>query len=187
MISGMSLAWKGVIGFVLIWSIAGLGIFAARSSRPTHEAVLSFIQQADFPEKSEAQADGLIVSLAARLNRMTPEERRIVESSDLMSRTFRSFTPDQQRKYLDLTLPSGMKQTMEALNRMAPAQRDAFVQQALQRAKSDLGIDNGTADKATVDKVLQDGLGAFYSTATPDVKLQMQPVLEQLHETLRNL
>jgi hypothetical protein len=183
----MSLAWKGVIGFVLIWTIAGIAIFAARSSRPTHESVLAFIQNSDIPDKSEAQADPVIVSLADQLTRMTADERRIVENSDTMRHAFRSFTVPQQRKFLDLTLPSGMKQTMEALNKMAPAQRDAFVQQALSQAKQDMGVDNGTADKKAVDKVLEQGFAAFYSTASPEVKLQMAPVLEQLHTSLQNL
>lgn len=183
----MNLATKGAFGFVVIWAIAGIAIFAARSSRPTHESVLAFIQKTDLSGKSEAQVDAMIVTLADKLDGMSAGERRLVENSDSLRSAFRTFTAPQQRKFLDLTLPSGMKQTMLALNRMAPAERDTFVQNALRQAGQDLGFNDGTVDKATLDKVLQDGMAAFYSTASPEVKLQMAPVLEQLHSSLQNL
>jgi len=81
--------------------------------------------------KPEGERGRIIEELAGQMNALPYDDRREVRMSRGTDRFFRDMTPAEQMRFLDLTLPTGFKQMMEALNKMTPEKRQNFVEKAL--------------------------------------------------------
>jgi hypothetical protein len=99
---------------------------------------------------------------------------------------FRSLTPDEQTRFLDLTLPTGFKQMMDALNKMEPEKRKRFVEKSLAEMRQREGEERPEAgDDPNVGKIVDQGLRSFYSEASADVKMDVAPLIEQMQKNLQ--
>ena len=99
---------------------------------------------------------------------------------------FRALTPEEQARFLDLTLPTGFKQMMEALNKMTPEKRQSFVTKALDDMKKREG--ERPPDEqldANARKIMDQGFKTFYSEASAEVKMDVAPLIEQLQKNLQ--
>src|SRR5258708_28373657 len=132
----MRLPWiKLVIILVGIWVVIGGVIFWARSAKPTPEVVVRFLESHPVAGTSEQEREKLMEKIAAELNQLSYEQRREVRISRKLDAFFRALPPDEQTRFLDLTLPTGFKQMMDALNKMTPEKRKQFVSKALEDMK----------------------------------------------------
>jgi hypothetical protein len=104
---------------------------------------------------------------------------------------FKALTPAEQTRFLDLTLPAGFKQMMEAFNKMEPAKRKEFVNKALDEMKKHEGEQPppDAPDKldANAEKMINQGLKSFYSEASAETKMDLSPLLEQMQRNLQGL
>ena len=99
---------------------------------------------------------------------------------------FRSLTPEEQGRFLDLTLPTGFKQMMEAFNKMDPEKRKRFVKKALEDMERDAERgEQPPVDDEVMQKMVEQGLRSYYSDATADVKMDLAPLIEQMQKNLQ--
>lgn len=176
------------IGLVLcaIWAIAAGAIYLARSRKATAQSVSAYIEASDINSKSGADRRKVIDHVAAMLNRISLDERDQLRHQHVTDRFFRSLTPEEQAAFLDATLPTGFKQMMDAFNKMDPAKRKEFVDHALSEMRNrDGGQPPRDVDEKNVQKIVDEGLHAFYSDANADVKLDLAPLIEQMQKNLQ--
>ncbi len=126
-----------------------------------------------------------VEGLADRMNRLSLEERRKFRSQRGVRDAWLAMTDEERARYLELTLPTGMKQMMEAFNQMPPERRKQIVNRAvneLQRAQSEGSREE--MSKALGDenlkRVVAEGFKAYLKDADASAKLDMQPLLEQV-------
>ncbi|MHA3775354.1 hypothetical protein ACXR0O_27845 [Verrucomicrobiota bacterium sgz303538] len=124
-------------------------------------------------------------SVADQLNGLTYEQRREVRMGKQLDKFFRTLSPEEQSRFLDLTLPTGFKQMMEAFNKMDAEKRKRFVDRALEDMRKDGGNDGRDPDDPHVQKMVQEGLRSFYSDASADVKMDFAPLIEQMQKNLQ--
>jgi hypothetical protein len=99
-------------------------------------------------------------------------------------------TDAERDRYLDLTLPKGLHQMMEAFNEMKPAERKRLVNRALAdlerlRAEAiDEEIETGLSD-SQFQRMVDEGMKSFYSEASASVKIDLQPVIEQVQAIMQ--
>ena len=99
---------------------------------------------------------------------------------------FRNLRPEEQARFLDLTLPTGFKQMMDALNKMTPEKRQQFVDKALADMKKREGDRPPDAElDGNARKIIDQGFKSFYSDASADVKMDVAPLIEQLQKNLQ--
>jgi hypothetical protein len=187
----MRLPWiKFVVVFVAVWAIVGGLIFWARGAKPTPEKVRQYLDThpvADLAPKDRAK---VMETIADQLNRLPYEQRREVRMSRKLDSFFRTLSPAEQSRFLDLTLPTGFNQMMDALNKMTPEKRKEFVDKALADMKKHED-DEVPEDKRQLDtngqKIIDQGFKSFYSQASAETKMDVAPLIEQLQRNMEHV
>jgi hypothetical protein len=187
----MRLPWiKLVTALLIIWAITGGIIYWARSVKPTPESVMRYLDEHPVANASARDREKAMEKIAKELNQLGYEERREVRMSRKLDAFFRTLPPDDQTRFLDLTLPTGFKQMMDALNKMTPEKRKQFVDKALADMKKHEG-DDVPEDKRNLDangqKIIDQGFKSFYSDASAETKMDVAPLIEQLQKNLQGL
>jgi len=187
----MRLPWfKLVAVLLIIWALAGGVIYWARSAKPTPESVMRYLDEHPVANASPQDRDKTLEKVAKELNQLAYEQRREVRMSKKLDAFFRALPPPEQARFLDLTLPTGFKQMMDALNKMTPEKRKQFVDKALADMKKHEG-DEAPEDKRNLDanaqKMIDQGFRAFYSDASAETKMDVAPLIEQIQRNLQNI
>ena len=183
----MRIPWlKLTTALALVWLVAGSVIFFARRAKVTPETVASYVAAHPLEGKPAAERAKVIEKLARQMNQLAYEDRRGVRMGKGLDGFFRALTPEEQARFLDLTLPTGFKQMMEALNKMTPEKRQSFVSRALDDMKKREG--ERPPDEqldANARKIMDQGFKTFYSEASAEVKMDVAPLIEQLQKNLQ--
>ncbi len=170
--------WIGVAGVTRV----------ARKAVPTPESVGTYLEANPLGERSAAERGRVLEKVAGDLNRMGWEQRREVRMERGLAGFFKELTAEEQARFLDLTLPSGFKQLMEALNRMEPEKRRRFVDKALEdmrrRGREEGAGGNGPELDDNARKIVEQGFKAFYADASVEVKMDVAPLIEALQKNL---
>jgi len=178
---------KAALLLLFAWLVAGLVIWGARRARPTPETVIRYADEHSVSGKSAADRERIMRGLADRLNHLEYEQRQQVRVSRRLDAFFKTLTPEERSKFLDLTLPAGFRQMMDAFNKMDPAKRKSFVDHALVQMKErgDEGRPAPALDDPNVKKIVEQGLHSFYSDASADTKMDLAPLIEQMQKNLQ--
>ena len=185
----MRLPWLKLLGVLaIIWLVAGTVIFFARSAKVTPESLVAYADTHPIDGKPAAERAKIIEKLAGQMNELAYEDRRGVRMSKGLDGFFKALTPEEQTRFLDLTLPTGFKQMMDALNKMTPEKRQQFVEKALTDMKKHEGERPPDAElDANAKKIIDQGFKTFYSDASADVKMDVAPLIEQLQKNLQGV
>ncbi len=182
--------WIKVAALLLVvWLVVGGAIFWARSAKVTPESLTKHIEALQIDGKPESTREKEIKKVADQLNRLTYDERREVRMSRKLDRFFKKLTPVEQERFLDLTLPTGFKQMMEALNKMERPKRQQFVSRTLREMRERDGEERqrDTEDEAAAQKIIEQGFKSFYSEASAETKLDVAPLIEEMQKGLQSL
>ena len=189
----MRLPWFKLVAVLLvIWAIAGSVIYWARGARPTPESVMRYLDEHPaVAAASPAEREKMMEKLARQLNQLAYEQRREVRMSKKLDGFFRSLEPPEQSRFLDLTLPTGFKQMMDALNKMTPEKRKEFVDKTLADMKKHEGEKMPDGEQRQLDanaqKMIDQGFRSFYSDASAETKMDVAPLIEQIQRNLQNV
>ncbi len=171
-----------------VWLIAGGAIWWARGAKPTPEKLAAYLAAHRVDGLSAAEREKMMRKVAAQLNGLEFEQRREMRMGKKLDGFFRSLAPDEQTRFLDLTLPAGFKQMMDAFNKMDPGKRKQFVDKALDDMKKQEGAEPPPGnDDPHVQKIMEQGVRSFYSDASADVKMDFAPLLEQMQKNVQGL
>jgi hypothetical protein len=183
----MNSQWiKAIVALAGVWLIAGGVIFWAKASKPTPEKLERYVNSNPLDGKSADARARTIEKVADQLNALTYEERQHMRMGRRLDAFFSSLTAEEQGKFLDLTLPTGFKQMMEAFNKMDPERRKRFVEKALADMERD--AERGAqppVDDEVMQKMVEQGLRSYYSDASADVKMDLAPLIEQMQKNLQ--
>lgn len=187
----MRFPWIKLVGFLLvIWAIVGGVIYFVRGAKPTPESLMAYLDQHPVEGRAATDRGQTLEKVASQLNQLSYEERREVRVSKKLDALFRTLTPEEQSRFLDLTLPTGFKQMMDALNKMTPEKRKRFVNKALEDMKKRDG-ENPPEDQRQLDanaqRIVNEGFRSFYSDASADVKMDVAPLIEQFQKNLQSI
>lgn len=183
----MQRIWKVAGILAVVWLVAGSVIWFSRASRSTPESLAAFIAKNPLEGLTEARRTEVIGKVADQINRFNFDQRQELRKLGADRELFRAMTPDERKRFLDLTMPEGFRQLMIALNKMDPAKRKKLVQRALDDIERDTPEINERIDRAEVQKMISQGVGSFYEEANADVKLEFAPVIERLQRATQNL
>lgn len=179
--------WGGLIALVLIWVIAGVIVGAVRTSRPTPEKLDAFLTKNPIGEISGAPREQVIAKVTSQLNALTFEQRQTLREGGSIREFFEQLTPDERSRFLDLTLPEGFRQLMNALNKMDEARRKKIVDRVLEDLRSNNPEIAARLGESDSQLIISKGLSSFYEEADSNVKLDFAPVIEQLQRATQNM
>ena len=182
--------WWGGAALVAVWLVAVAGMAWARARHPTAEKAVEYLRAHPLEGRSEADRWRAVEGLAERVNRLTFEERQKFRYEGRLREWFEELTEAERRRYLDLTLPKGLKQMMEAFNSMGSARRKQIVNRALSdlsRVREDVGrrdVEGALADQ-NIQRIIDEGMKSFLSDASADTKLDLEPLIEQIQNIMQ--
>jgi basic membrane lipoprotein Med (substrate-binding protein (PBP1-ABC) superfamily) len=181
----IEIAIGAVIGIWLV--VYGLHRWA-EAAKPTPEKLVAFVAAHPVDGRSGAQRDKVIDSVAQQLNQLEYEERRDLRVNKKLEAFFKSLNSAEQDRFLDLTVPAGYKQMMEAFNKMAPQKRKQMVEKAMVQIQAQT-IDEAKPqmDDPHVRKMIDQGFQSFYSDASAETKMDLAPLIEQIQKNLQGL
>ena len=187
----MRLPWIKLVGFLLaLWAVVGGAIYFVRGVKPTPERVMQYLTDHPVEKAAPGERAKMVEKVAEQLNQLGYEERREVRMSRKLDGFFKALPLDEQSRFLDLTLPTGFKQMMEALNKMDPVKRKRFVKKALEDMKKGDGEDppEGPPEMdANGQKIIDQGFRSFYGQASAETKMDVAPLIEQLQQNIQGL
>jgi hypothetical protein len=182
----MRTLWFKVAALLIaVWVVAGGVMWWMAHSKPTPEKLAAYLAANPLEGKPPATRGKAIEKVAAQLNGLSYDERREMRMGRKLDGFFRSLNPAEQSRFLDLTLPTGFKQMMDAFNKMDAERRKKFVERTLNEMQKDEGDGAPPIDDPHVQKIVQQGLRSFYSDASADVKMDFAPLLEQMQKNLQ--
>lgn len=182
-----SLWIKAALLLVAVWAVVGGAIFWARSAKVTPESLTKHIESLKLDGKAASDRGKAVESVADQMNRLTYEERREVRMSRKLDGFFKTLSPAEQERFLDLTLPTGFKQMMEALNKMERPRRQQFVTRTLKEMRDREGDEpaRNEGDETAAQKIISQGFKSFYSEASAETKLDVAPLIEEMQKNLQ--
>jgi hypothetical protein len=183
---------KAFILLFAVWLVAGGAMWWAKANKPTPESLAAYVEKLNVEGASAAQRAKEMEKIAKQLNTLTYQQRREVRMNRKLDKFFRQLTPDEQVRFLDLTLPDGFKQMMEALNKMKPEERKRFVNRALkdlqeEEAEGPEGARLRPEQDQHAQRIIEQGLKSFYSEASIETKMDLAPLIEQFQHNLQGL
>ena len=181
-----------------IWVLAFGGYHLALSLKMTADKVRAYEDSVDFAHLTGTARDQALHKLEGMLNALALEERRQVWG-DIMQRWFAAMTEAEKGAFLEATLPTNFKQSLNAFEQLPPDRRQKTIDNALknlreQEASLHSGNTNawqkrnGTNQPPLTpeleDKIKTIGLKSYYSQSSAETKAELAPVLEEMQSVM---
>jgi DNA invertase Pin-like site-specific DNA recombinase len=184
---------NALLAIAAIWLVGGGIMWWAKSSTPTPESISAYLEAHSLDGRNPKDRARVMEKVARQLNSLSYQQRRQVRLSRRLDGFFRSLTPEEQGRFLDLTLPEGFRQMMDALNKMEREQRQRFVNRALEDLKREEGAEIPPEARERLEqdgnfkRIVEQGLKSFYSEANNETKMDVAPLIEQMQRNLQSL
>ena len=184
----MNVWLKTLLALAIIWMVGYGIIYSLHASKPTAESVSAYLARMDIAREQGRERARQIAKVEDQLNDVSFDDRQKLQRSGDLRHFFLSLTTPEQEAFLDATLPADFKQIMDAFNKMDPDKRRQFVAHAVEDMKKRGTDGNGPppgVDPKINEHFINQGLRSFYKDASPDTKLDLAPLLEQMQRNLQ--
>src|SRR6266540_5412179 len=185
---------------LVAWIVAIAGYTIAKNSNMTADKVRAYAQSVDLGKLSADARAKAIRDLAAKLNKLSPEERRKARLERSGQRWFEQMTEEEKGTCIELTMPTGFKQMLSSFEELPEERRRRAIGDALRRLKEEqekMKEDGEALSEATTnappvlskdlqEKVTKIGLKTFYSGSSAQTKAEMAPLLEELQRIMES-
>jgi hypothetical protein len=185
---------------LVAWMIAIAGYTMAKNSKMTADKVRAYAESVDLSKLSAAARAKAIRELAARMNRLSPDERRKARFERASERWFEQMTEDEKGTFIELTMPTGFKQMLSSFEELPEERRRRAIGDALRRLKEEQEKTRETEgapgevttnappvlSKDLQEKITKIGLKTYYSESSAQTKAEMAPLLEELQRMMES-
>ncbi len=193
----------------LIWAVASLvGIWLAvwagqwyfESLKMTADKVHAYMESVDFSRLTGAARAKAIKELEDKLNALSYEERQRLRIQHLLDNWFAKMTDDEKAQFIEATMPTGIKQMINAFEQLPEDKRRQAIDDAMKNLRaSENGVPaSGTNAPAAGTnapppispeleaKIRTLGLKTFYSQSSAETKAEAAPLLEELQRVMES-
>jgi hypothetical protein len=191
-----------VLAIVLIWGVALGAYLVAGKSKMTADKVSEFGRSLDFSKLTGSSRSKALKDLEDKINRLSLEERRKWRMDGEWRQWFNQLTETEKGQFIEATMPTGFRQMLNAFEELPADKRKKQLDAAMKRLKEtpDLGTGKNPSEDATMyttnappdlspdleKKALTIGLKTFYSDSSPQTKVELAPVLEELQHQMES-
>jgi hypothetical protein len=193
----------GIVSFLAVWVVAFGAYHIAANRKVTVEKVRSYAMSVDLSKLSAADRAKAIAKLAGMLNALSYEERREARLGRAWETWFAQMTDAEKAQFIELTMPTGFKQSIAAFEKMPVEKRQRAVDDALRNLKeaqtqmkksgamppstNGLASTNGPALSEDLRKQIATiGFKTFYSDSSAQTKAELAPVMEEMQRMMEN-
>lgn len=191
------LIWA-VVSIVGIWLVAWGGFAYFESRKMTADKVRAFVESVPFSQLTGAARAKATRDLENKLNVLSYEERQRLRTERLINDWFAQMTDAEKEQFVSATLPTGVKQMINAFEQLPEDKRHRAVDDAIRnlRAANNRAPANGAQPPGTnapppISPELEAqirtlGLKTFYSQSSAQTKAEVAPFLEELQRVMES-
>lgn len=189
------LLWTG-LALVLVWGVVVAGYRIAGALRPTPEKVSAYAKSLDLAAMSAGERHLALERLAKQLNALDYEARRRVRLGRVWGQLFDQMTDAEKLWFVEQTLPSGVKQMLDAFEALPEDKRRRAVEDSMRRLReARAGIQAGGVPGPTNQPIMSEemrrqivaiGMKSFYSQSSAQTKAELAPVLEEMQRVMES-
>lgn len=185
----------GVISLAVLWAAVWGVMKAAGVYEVTPEKVSEYVEAKPFKEiedpKERRKRLDKIVEMTNKLNYWQRVEFREKEEGRKKGKSFfDDLTVDEQSYLVERTVGSAFKQMMIAFNEMSKEERRKVVARAQRELEEREGEQLRAKrlkekDGKIYDRIVEDGLRAFYQDASAETKRDLAPLMEEMQQWMQ--
>ncbi len=175
----------------LVWGVMSItGVF-----QETPEKVIAYMDSHPLNEEEDLDKRREIIgTLADKLNSLDHVQigdfqENAQNNRDRRENFFKEMSPEEQHFFMEKRIGKAFNQMMNAFNEMEREERQLLVERTLKRMKNDDGERMQlqrleAADPEATEKIVNEGLRAYYQEASAETKLDLAPLMEQMQRNL---
>jgi pyruvate-formate lyase len=185
---------KAAVVLAVLWGLVWVGLSVSRSKLPTPEKLAAYVEAHPLGEiEDPEQRRQVIGEVAEMLNQLDPGDvRRLIEENqeDPRRAFFEEMSPDEQKFFMEKRVGRAFDQMMVAFNDMDREERKRIIERTLKQMRQEGGERRDglqrleETDPAMAEKIVNEGLRAYYQQANSETKLDLAPVLEEMQRNL---
>ena len=191
------LVWAAAF-IVGIWLMAWAGFAYFESRKVTADKVRAFVESVPFGQLTGAARAKALKELEDELNALPYNERQRFRAEHLMNGWFAQMTDAEKEQFVTATLPTGVKQMINAFEQLPEDKRRKVIDDAIRnlRAVSGHAASGGTGPAGTnapppvspelEAKIRTLGLKTFYNQSSAQTKAEAAPLLEELQRVMES-
>lgn len=173
-----------------VWVLALGGFLYARSLKVTPEKVRDSLAGLKLEGRDAGDREKALGRFADQLNQLGADERREVRADEEWRRLFQEMTDAEKLGFIEKTLPTGVKQALEAFEKLDGSKRQQAVADAVKRMREGQpnrgqGGPPPLSDEAR-ERIIQSGLGAYFRESSAQTKAELAPVLEEIQRAMES-
>jgi hypothetical protein len=186
------LAWA-VVSILGIWLAAWAGHWYFESLKVTAAKVRTYVESVKFDQLAGAARAHVLKELEDKLNALSYEERQQLQSEHAVDGWFAQMTEDEKSQFIEATLPTGIKQMIDAFQQLPEDKRQRLIDNAMRnlRVANDRNPNGNGTNRPPVSpgleaKIRTIGLKTFYSQSSAETKAEAAPLLEELQRQMQS-
>jgi len=189
---------KACVALAIVWGLVAAVSAIASGNRVTPERIAADLARRPLASLTDAaDRERRIREVADRINRLDYEQRQAARNLEADNgRPFRDFfeglAPAERALFIELTIGPTFTHLMTAYNEMPAEERRRIAERTLANLNESGTLSDGDAraweeqGPELFEKVVGEGLRAYYEDASAETKLDFAPVLESLQKTLQS-
>jgi hypothetical protein len=183
-----------------VWLAAWGGYALSDHFKMTVEKLRAFVEGTDLSKLSGDARAKALHDLAAKINALSPDERRQARVDRLWNEWFRDMTEQEKSDFLDATLPSGFHQMLASFEQQAPEKRQKAIDDAIKQLRKER--DNPSQKSKPTDpndtnappvlseelqqKVTTIGLNSVFTGSSAETRAELAPLLEEIQKNMES-
>jgi hypothetical protein len=182
-----AMVWS-VAAIAVIWILAVAGYQIVEHGKMTADKVRIYVESVDFSHLSAAERAAAIQRLAAMLNALSPDERRMTRQTRTAYQWFEQMNEAEKNQYIDATMPTGFKQMLASFEKLPEDQQRRVLDRTMKQLADSQSPGNGQTNVLSDElrqKIARIGLQTYYSESSAKTKAELAPLLEQMQKTMQ--
>ena len=180
---------KTALALLGIWAVAYGIIFVLKATKPTAESVGTYLAHTDISKQQGKERARTITRLEDQLNDVSFDDRHKLQRSGSLHKFFVALTPGEQKPFSTPPSPPTSTRSWTPSTRWTPKSASNSWPTRSKTCKN--GRRMGKAgpppdvDPKLRDRFIDQGLRSLYKDASPDTKLDLAPLIEQMQRNLQ--
>lgn len=173
------------------------GYVIARNATMTSDKIRAYLDGTNLKKLTSEERAKALRDLAAKINSLSPEERRKFRGGRMLKDWFDEMTESEKAEFIEATLPSGFKQMISAFEKLPEEKRKKTMDDAMRRLREAREADPSQKPGTTAgrDPVLSEdlqkkvatiGLKSFYSQSSAQTKAELAPLMEEIQKNMES-
>jgi len=188
----------GGVVLAVVWAVAMAVYLYAKAQKVTAEKVAAQVAKTELAKLSAEERRKALRKLAAMLNSLQVDERRVARAEADWDRLVREMTEEERLEFLESTLPSGVKQMLTNFEQLPPDRRKRILSDSLkrlqeardnpevrERMQSEGRQPGPPLSEEAQKRLTQVGLNTFYTQSSAQSKAELAPLIEELQRAMQ--